>query len=416
VAPDDLRQLIASKTAADPDFAVAIADALLAASAQAGASDLHLLPTADGLDLHWRIDGVLQPLATIPRELAGNVVTRMKVLARLLTYQTSVPQEGRIAAPRADVEVRISTFPTVFGEKVVARNLPRGPRCLERLDDLALPGDARGALEAALAQTSGAIVIAGPAGSGKTTTAYACLREIVHRSGGARSIASLEDPVESLAAGVAQSQVADAAGFDLLTALRSLVRQDPEVIFIGEIRDAATAGVAMQAALTGQLVLTTFHASDAATAASRLADMGVPPYVLRSGVHTIVAQRLLRRLCTCSVEERADDAARALGVAASTIRQPAGCPACGQTGYAGRVALAEALQVDRPPIAQALLNRRDASAIREAAIAADMIPLVDQAAALIAAGTTSVGEALRVLGLPAPLPRSESRSTESLPG
>jgi general secretion pathway protein E len=398
VTPDDLRQLIAAQSADDPDFAVVIVDALLAASAEAGASDLHLLPTADGLTVRWRIDGVLQLVSTIPRALANNVVTRMKVLARLLTYQTGVPQEGRIASPRSGVEVRVSTFPTVFGEKIVARNLPQGPRRLERLDDLALPAESVAALGAALAQTSGAIVIAGPAGSGKTTTAYACLREILHRSGDARSVASLEDPVESLVDGVAQSQVADAAGFDMITALRSLVRQDPEVIFIGEIRDPQAARVAMQAALTGQLVLATFHASDAAVAASRLADMGIAPYVMRSSIRTIVAQRLLRRLCECATPAPAGDAARLFGVTSASVREPRGCERCRGTGYAGRVAVAEAMQMDSPEVAQAVLGRLDANAIRQAALDAGMRPLIAQGSEVVAAGVTSVAEALRVFG------------------
>ena len=398
MSPDDLRRLIASQSAEDPEFAVTIVDALLTASNEGGASDLHVLPTADGLDLRWRIDGVLQPLGTVPRAMASNVITRLKVLARLLTYQVATPQEGRIASPQDGVEVRISTFPTVFGEKIVARNLPQGPHRLERLADLALPAESMAALGAALAQTSGAIVIAGPAGSGKTTTAYACLREILHRSGGSRSVASLEDPVESLVPGVAQSQVAEAAGFDLLTGLRSLVRQDPEVIFIGEIRDPQAAGVAMQAAMTGQLVLTTFHAADAAVAASRLADMGVPPYALRSSIRTIIAQRLLRRLCPCAVAAPANDAARALGVASSSVREPRGCDKCRGTGYAGRVAVAEALQIDDAEVSQAVLGRVDASALRRAAIQSGMRPLIAQAVALVDEGVTSPAEALRVLG------------------
>lgn len=403
MSPDELRRLIAAAKANEPDFAVRIVEALLVASAEAAASDLHLTPTADGLDLRWRIDGVLQPLGAIPRELASNVVTRMKVLARLLTYQTSVPQEGRItagegSASSSDVEVRISTFPTVFGEKVVARNLPRGPRRLQRLADLGLPADAVASLGDALTQTSGAVVIVGPAGSGKTTTAYACLREILDRTGSSRSIASLEDPVEAIVPGVAQSQVALAAGFDLLSGLRSLVRQDPEVIFIGEIRDPLAAEVAMQAALTGQLVLSTFHASDAATAASRLLDMGVPPYVLRSGVRTIVAQRLLRRLCACAIEQPADEATRNLGVTSAVVRAPHGCPECRGTGYLGRAAVAEAFNLDWPGVAQAILDRRDARALRDAAVAAGMRPLSTQAADLVAKGTTSPAEVIRVFG------------------
>jgi type II secretory ATPase GspE/PulE/Tfp pilus assembly ATPase PilB-like protein len=321
----------------------------------------------------------------------------------LLTYQTSVPQEGRIArresAGDRDVEVRISIFPTVHGEKVVARNLPRGPRRLERLGDLGLPQEAVAALGTAIEHTSGAIVIAGPAGSGKTTTAYACLREILHRSGGARSLVSLEDPVEALVDGVAQSQVAEAAGFDLQTGLRSLMRQDPEVIFIGEIRDPQAAGVAMQAALTGQLVVTTFHASDAAVAASRLADMGVAPYVLRSGVHTIVGQRLLRRLCRCARPAPADAAARALGLAGNLISRPTGCESCRGAGYSGRVAVAEALELDKPEVARAVLERRDATAIGDAAVEAGMIPLLQQAHALADRGITSPEEVIRVFGM-----------------
>jgi type II secretory ATPase GspE/PulE/Tfp pilus assembly ATPase PilB-like protein len=402
-----LQTLIDAQRADDPNFAVTIVDAVLAASAEAGASDVHLTPAADSLDVAWRIDGVLQPLARIPKPLAANVVTRLKVLARLLTYQTAVPQEGRIttdanAQRNGAVEVRISTFPTVFGEKVVARNLPHGQGDLQRLADLGLPADVHAALAAALGQTSGAVIIVGPAGSGKTTTAYACLREILHASAGQRSIASLEDPVEVVVPGVAQSQVNEAAGFDLVAGVRSLVRQDPEVIFIGEIRDPQTAAVAFQAALTGQLVVTTFHASDAAVALSRLADMGVPPYVLRSGASALVAQRLVRRLCQCAAERPATPLDAALGVLAPTVREPRGCDACRRTGYAGRLAVAELLRLDPPAIGQAVLDRRDADATRALAVAAGMQTLPARAAELVAAGVTSPAEVIRVFGLSLP--------------
>ena len=404
-----LQSLIDAQRADDLNFAVTIVDALLAESAGAGASDVHLTPAADGLDVAWRIDGVLQPLARVPKPLASNVVTRLKVLARLLTYQTAVPQEGRITKDAAQrngsVEVRISTFPTVFGEKVVARNLPHGVGELQRLADLGLPADVHATIAAALAQTSGAVIIAGPAGSGKTTTAYACLREIIHASAAQRSVASLEDPVEVVVPGVAQSQVNEAAGFDLVAGLRSLVRQDPEVIFIGEIRDPQTAAVAFQAALTGQLVITTFHASDAAVALSRLADMGIPPYVLRSGASAVVAQRLVRRLCQCAVERPVTPVEAALGIDAAAIREPRGCDACGHTGYAGRVAVAEVLRLEAPAVGQAVLDRRDADATRAAAIQAGIKPLAQRAAALVAAGVTSPAEVIRVFGLtPIPSP------------
>ena len=401
----ELQQRIAAARADNPQAAVELVDALLAASVAVGASDLHLLPTADGLQATWRIDGVLQPVGKIAPELAANVVTRLKVLARLLTYRTNVPQEGRITADGSAVEVRISTFPTLFGEKVVARNLPRGAQPLANLAELGLPSEVQQSLRNALSQTSGALVVAGPAGSGKTTTAYACLREILHASGSQRSIASLEDPVEVVLPGVAQSQVADAAGFDLLTGLRSLVRQDPEVIFIGEIRDPEAAAVAIQAALTGQLLVTTFHATDAASALSRLGEMGIPPYAIRSAIHAIVAQRLVRRLCDCAIPDEAAPAELiallpSLGIEPQRLRRhrPDGCEACRSTGYLGRLALAEILDLRLQAIGAAILQRADAAAIRQAATSAGMIPLARRAAELVAAGQTSVSEVVRVFG------------------
>jgi general secretion pathway protein E len=399
-----LQRLLNTTRADDPQAAVAIVDGLLAASVAAGASDLHMLPTADGLAVSWRIDGVLQPLGHVSKDLATNVVTRLKVLAKLLTYRTNVPQEGRIAAGDGGVEVRVSTFPTLFGEKVVARNLPRGEQPLALLDDLGLPSEVHQTLRETLLQTSGLLVIAGPAGSGKTTTAYACLREILDASHGQRSIATLEDPVEVMVPGVAQSQVSEAAGFDLLTGLRSLVRQDPEVILIGEIRDAEAAGVAIQAALTGQLVVTTFHATDAAAALSRLGEMGIPPYALRSGVRTIISQRLLRRLCECAQSEESDAALAALkldekGHSGAKVRRPVGCDRCRQTGYSGRLAVAEALNLDSPPVSQAVLNRSDAAALRRAAAEAGMTGLLPHATRLVAEGITSAAEVFRVFGI-----------------
>jgi type II secretory ATPase GspE/PulE/Tfp pilus assembly ATPase PilB-like protein len=399
-----LQDVLASRTPNDPQAAVTIVDALLAASVEAGASDVHLLPAADGLEVSWRIDGVLQPLGSVSKELAANVVTRLKVLSKLLTYRTNVPQEGRIAAGDGGVEVRVSTFPTLFGEKVVARNLPRGEQPLARLAELGLPSDVGAILRHTLLQTSGALVIAGPAGSGKTTTAYACLREILDASHGQRSIATLEDPVEVMVPGVAQSQVSEAAGFDLLAGLRSLVRQDPEVILIGEIRDAEAAAVALQAALTGQLVVTTFHATDAAAALSRLGEMGIPPYALRSGVRTIISQRLLRRLCQCA---QPDDASAALdtlnlqqcGASAVNPKRPVGCGRCRQTGYSGRLAVAEALNLDSPAIGQAVLERGDAAALRRAAAVSGMTGLLPHAARLVAEGVTSAAEVFRVFGI-----------------
>ena len=292
-------EALAQLDAASPKFATEAVERTLAEARAAGASDVHLQPTAEGLELAWRIDGVLHQVARLPAKLAPNIVARLKVLADLLTYRTDVPQEGRIKAAPGGVEMRVSTFPTLFGEKAVVPHV-RAPGRFLRLDDLGLPVAIRDELSRGLDETSGAIVLSGPAGSGKTTTIYACLRELSGRSRGERSLASLEDPIEAVVPGVAQAQVNPAAGLTLESGLKSLLRQDPEVIAIGEIRDKATAEVALQAALTGHLILTTFHAGSACEVIGRLLDMGIEPYVVRSGLRAVVAQRLVRRLCSCA--------------------------------------------------------------------------------------------------------------------
>ena len=311
-------QPLADLDPADPQYASGVVDRLLAAGRAAGASDLHLQATAEGLEAKLRIDGVLQPLASVPRALAANVIARLKVQAELLTYRTDTPQEGRIRLGDGDVEMRLSTFPTLHGESAVVRLFGRAGQ-YERLADLGLPGDVLPALQEQLGETAGAILVSGPAGSGKTTTVYACLRELAARAAGARSLVSLEDPIEVAVPGVAQSQVNPAAGLDLATGLRFLMRQDPEVIMVGEIRDRATAEAAMQASLTGHLLLSTFHAGSAVETLGRLLDMGIEPYIVRSGLLAILSQRLLRRLCSC----------------AQAIDDPAGLP-----GPAGRAGLA----------------------------------------------------------------------------
>ena len=294
-----LSEVLAKLDPADPRYATDAVERVLSAARSNGASDVHFQPGRDGLNLTWRIDGVLLPVASIPIRIAPNIVARLKVLAELLTYRTDVPQEGRIRGAPGEVEMRVSTFPTLFGEKAVVRMFA-SPGLFLRLADLGLPEAVRDGLGQLLGETSGAIVLSGPAGSGKTTTIYACLRELAARSSGQRSLATLEDPIESVVPGVAQSQVNLAAGLTLESGLKSLLRQDPEVIAIGEIRDRATAETALQAALTGHLILTTFHAGSACEVIGRLLDMGIEPYVLRSGLRAVVAQRLVRRLCSCS--------------------------------------------------------------------------------------------------------------------
>ncbi len=378
------------RTAGDVTDAVA---RLLEVARAARASDLHLLPTRNGLQVTWRLDGVVQPLATWPRELAPNVVSRLKVLAELLTYRVDLPQEGRLRPAAgssmndpatADIEMRLSTFPTLHGEKAAIR-LFVGSGDHRTLDQLGLPDPLLVDLRAQLAETSGCLVFAGPAGSGKTTTAYACLRELLARHGG-RSVVTLEDPIEAELPGVAQTQVHRPAEFTYAVGLRSLMRQDPDVILVGEIRDRETADTTFQASLTGHLVLTTLHAGSAAHGVSRLRDLGVESYRLRAGLRGVFCQRLLRRCCECQLR----------------TPTPRGCPACWETGYRGRLLIAECLLPARFAIDSQAGSTDWTTApiadLRQLAEAAGLRPLNLQAQHAIAAGLTTTAEAARVLG------------------
>lgn len=378
-------------------YAPTVVDALLAAATAAGASDVHVLPIEDGLDVRWRVDGVLHHVVTLPKVGAPNVVSRLKVLAELLTYKTDGPQEGRLRRGPGAVEMRLSTFPTLHGEKAVVR-LFAGPGRFLVLDDLGFPAEIRDALSLRLDETAGAIVLAGPSGSGKTTTIYACLRELARRTEGRRSLATLEDPIESALVGVSQSQVNPAAGLTLEAGLRALLRQDPEVIAVGEIRDRATAETTLQAALTGHLTLTTFHAGGACEVVGRLLDMGIEPYAIRSGLMGVVALRLARRLCpACS--RPAADPAELLGIAARSARVAVGCPACKGAGYSGRVVLAEMLPPLDGELGRAALDRADVRRLEAIAVESGMATRWDRARAAVEEGRTSPAEVRRVLGM-----------------
>jgi general secretion pathway protein E len=404
----------------DPEYAARSVDAVLAAARKVGVSDVHFQPTGDGLELKYRMDGVLTPVAMFPAQLAGNITARLKVLSGLLTYHTDRPQEGRIRLPQDDVEMRVCTFPTLHGERTVVR-LFGGTQRYQRLDDLGLPADVLQPLRTLLSETSGAVLVSGPAGSGKTTTVYACLREIAGGKGdsphlperpegcfaqmgtvpfsagsGARSLVSIEDPIEVAVDGVAQSQVHPPAGLDLAGGLRFLMRQDPEVIMVGEIRDRATADAALQASLTGHLLLSTFHAGSAAETVGRLLDMGIEPYVLRSGLLAILNQRLLRRLCSCAVPSDNPDAR--LGLAVERVMMPHGCQKCGGTGYQGRFLLVEMLTLSRSELARAILADSDTAVIERSAVEAGMLTRWQRACRAVDAGLTSPAEVRRVLG------------------
>ena len=401
--------------AAQNAYASQFVSELLAAACQQGASDVHLHPTASGLEVRWRIDGVLQSVGTFPPGEAADVVSRLKVLSGLLTYRTDVPQEGRLeeekvgrsSAPSHDkaggvgfqaaqkIEMRVSTFPTLYGERAVVRIFAAEGRFLFP-EELGLPEEVHTGLLRKLDETSGALLITGPAGSGKTTTAYAALRHLARKVAGSKSLVSLEDPIEVALPGVAQSQVNVAAGFDLAAGLRSLMRQDPEVILVGEIRDRPAAETAFQAALTGHLVLTTFHASNCTSALSRLADMGIEPYLLRSGIRGVLSQRLVRKLCACAEPIKREEQKLGLPVAAGKIAGK--CEACASTGYSDRLVLAELLPPLEGELATAVLARRDSQQLFSTAVSAGLIPLFTRACQAVEAGQTDPAEIRRVLG------------------
>ncbi len=390
-----VEQLLSEFDPRHAEFATGAVDRILAAGSHWGITDIHFQPTANGMQLLFRLDGVLHSAGVLPPEAATNIVGRLKVLAGLLTYRTDVPQEGRLRSAGLEQEMRVSTFPTLYGERAVVRLFGAGGR-FERLDDLGMPPDVLARLRRLLGETSGALVVTGPAGSGKTTTLYACLREIASESNHTRSLVSIEDPIEVAVPGVAQSQVNAAAGLDLATGLRFLMRQDPEVIMVGEIRDPATAEAAFQASLTGHLLLSTFHAGSAAEAISRLGEMGIEPYALRSGVLAILSQRLLRRLCSCAEASRSED--DRLGLPVDEVRLPTGCPQCRLTGYRGRFPVAEMLVPGSTELGRAILSRSDSARLEQLAVSSGMVTQYDRACQAVREGLTSPAEVRRVFG------------------
>jgi type II secretory ATPase GspE/PulE/Tfp pilus assembly ATPase PilB-like protein len=341
--------------------AVIAVERLLAEASKRGASDLHLDPTEDGLEVSLRRDGVLERIETLPKDIGPRVVGRLKALAELLAYRTDVPQEGRIAGPPA--EARVAVFPTVLGERVAVRFDAEGgePR---RLAALGLPPDALEGLARALREPEGVLLLTGPAGSGKTTTLYSCLQELCAAEP-RRSLFTLEDPVERRIKGVTQTQVNPAAGLTFARALRSLLRQDPDVILVGEIRDRETAAIALEAGLTGHLVLSTVHAGTAPQVFARLLEMGIEPFVATTAVRGVLAQRLLRR------------------------RE--------EGGFRGRAVAAEWLPVTAP-LRRAVLAKGDGEALERAARESGARSLRDAAMALVNQGITDESEVDRVLG------------------
>lgn len=393
--------LTASDTVVGPDEApvVGYVDGVLGQAVRDRASDLHFEPFEGEIRVRCRVDGALRELAPPPLQLAGAVVSRLKVLAGLNIAERRVPQDGRIRTTLAGraVDLRVATLPTQFGESVVLRVLDRDATALD-LGRLGLPDDVRAGLENAVRQPHGMVLVTGPTGSGKTTTLYAALQAI---HGPGLKILTAEDPVEYEIDGILQLPVQPAIGLDFAQALRAFLRQDPDVVMVGEIRDPATAEVALQAALTGHLVLSTLHTNDTVGTVTRLRDLGIEPYLLSSTLTAVLAQRLVRRLCGHCREAYAPTQAerRAVGLAGAELAdrpffRADGCAQCGHTGFQGRTGIFEWLPVDAPMRAL-IAEDAPAATLRVQAAAQGRRTLREHAIALLLAGETSVAEVLR---------------------
>ncbi|PZQ11880.1 MAG: type II secretion system protein GspE [Ancylobacter novellus] len=379
---------------------VRLVNAVIDRAIEAGASDVHLTASRGGSRLRYRIDGVLQDMEPPAAGLHASAISRIKIMAGLDIAERRLPQDGRIrvSSRGQEIDLRVATMPHAHGEGAVLRVLDRSAVAL-RFEALGLSEAVVADLRRALSAPHGLILVTGPTGSGKTTTLYAALKEI---SGPDRNVVTVEDPVEHHLDGVNQIQVARKVGFDFASALRAVLRQDPDVVMVGEIRDRETASVAVQAALTGHLVLATVHTNTAAGALPRLVDMGVEPYLVASTVRGALAQRLVRRLCACAEEAGPDEAsARAIGFElpeGARLKRAVGCPACNGTGYRGRLAISEFMTVtDR--VRDRLLEAGDERALSEAARQDGMVELTRDGFSKVLGGDTTLDELVRVTGL-----------------
>ena len=375
---------------------IKLVHSIVAQAVQQGASDVHISPEEGDTRVLFRVDGVLIPAATVKRRMSPSVISRVKIMADLDISERRVPQDGRFAltVDGHRVDIRVVTLPLVYGEAVVMRILDAGGELMEDLDGLGMQPEEQKVFSNAIHRPNGAVLVTGPTGSGKTTTLYAALNAL---NDGQRSILTIEDPVEQRITGVKQMQIAPKAGVTFETGLRSMLRADPDVIMVGEIRDRETAHIAVEAALTGHLVLSTLHTRDAPSALGRLIDMGIEPFLVSSAVDCIVAQRLVRMLCQhCKRPQKVSEAVLAEhGLSGTTPYEPVGCSRCGSSGYRGRVGLYEVMSVSEP-IRALILERASVDAMVTVAVGEGMRRLRDDGLEKVRTGVTSIAEVERI--------------------
>jgi type IV pilus assembly protein PilB len=398
VVLDEAPEVVDLRESAGDAPVVKLVNSLVAQGVDQGASDIHFEPVGGELAVRFRVDGVLSEATRIPKKLVAGVISRIKIMSELDIAERRVPQDGRTALniDGRRVDVRVATLPLVGGEGAVLRVLDREGSVVD-LEHLGMVDPERTRFEEAFSRAHGAVLVTGPTGSGKTTTLYGALTKLHTPE---KNIITIEDPVEYELAGVKQMQINPKAGLTFANGLRSMMRADPDIIMVGEVRDKETAQIAVEAALTGHLVLSTLHTNDAPGAIARLIEMGVEPFLVSSAVSCVLAQRLARRLCDCKKAVVLDgDVVRANGYdlpdARVTAYEPVGCARCGGTGYKGRVGLYEVMPVT-DEIRRLAVARASADAIAEAAARAGMRPLRTEGLQKVLAGMTSFAELARV--------------------
>jgi type IV pilus assembly protein PilB len=385
---------------------VRLVNSLIFQAAEDGASDMHFEPSKDSLLVRFRIDGVMHEIQHIPKRMLAGVTTRLKVLAKLDIAERRKPQDGRISLNARSagrmLDIRVATLPTVDGEKVTMRLLDKSKKA-PTFEELGLPEDMRRQLGEIVRRPTGALLVTGPTGSGKSTSLYAALSEINRPE---INIVTIEDPVEYRLPGISQMQINTRANFTFANALRAILRSDPDVVMVGEIRDAETAKISIEAALTGHLVLSTMHTNDAPSAITRLGEMGVEPFLTGSAVTAVLAQRLARKLCSHCCEMYNPSADELLSnrvspdvIAASdgmAFYRKKGCPRCGQTGYKGRIGIYQLLVMSEE-IEQLAVRRANREDLEQVAAEQGMRSLWDDGLAKVVSGVTALEELGRVL-------------------
>ena len=397
VAEEDLSKV---EAAVEEAPIVKLVNTLISRAVNERASDLHIEPGERDLRVRFRIDGVLHEIMSTPRSVSGAVVSRLKIMADLDIAERRVPQDGRVSLRVAgrQIDLRVATLPTIYGEKVVLRILDKEDAVLD-LKALGFLPYSMARFEKSYTKPYGAILVTGPTGSGKTTTLYSALNILNHPD---RHIITVEDPVEYRLPGVVQVQVNRKAGLQFATVLKSILRSDPDVVLVGEVRDTETAKIAVEAALTGHLVLTTLHTNDAASSVNRLVDMGVEPYLVASALDSILAQRLARRLCDRCKESKpaSPEIITQMGLDPEsgpvTLYQAVGCKSCSDTGYRGRVSINEVLLVSEE-IQRMAVERRPSDEIKHLAVEQGMKTLRQDGMEKVKLGMTTLEEVLRVV-------------------